>query len=117
MIRAPLPTIALTGPQALRDWIADKLPPATEVVALNLFCTADLSDRTLCLLTVRGSSAAEVAGALGGQSFAFDSVVLSLPIGRQFACRCRPQCKQLDAAACSCSPGQDPEPSLLDSLD
>jgi len=114
----PAPATAeLADPQALRDWILAQLPADIDITALGLFCSADLPDRILCLVSTRGAAAREVAIALGGQSFAFESVVVSLPIGQRFACRSRAPDRTMVVDSCSCAPGDAPVAGFFEKFD
>ncbi len=93
------------------------MPAGADITNLSLFCTDDLPDRVLCLISFRDALAAEVAEALCGQAFGFDSAVVSLPVGNRFICRCRPRGLDLTTRSCSCNPGGTPAPTLLDKYD
>jgi hypothetical protein len=112
-----LSAVTLAGPLDLRDWIVSRMPAGADITGLSLFCTADLPDRVLCLISFRDALAGEVAEALRGQTFGFDSTVISLPVGNQFRCRCRLQGLDLTSRSCSCNPGGTPAPTLLDEYD
>jgi hypothetical protein len=101
----------------LRDWLVTKLPADADIASLVFFCSMDLLDRVLCLISLRNVSAAEVMRVLGGQAFGLDSVVVSLPIGSRFTCLCRPQGMDMTTRSCSCNPGGQPAPSVIDDLD
>ena len=49
--------------------------------------------------------------------FGFDSVVVSLPLGKHFTCSFRKNGEYLSTRSCSCLPGSDGVPSMLDNLD
>jgi hypothetical protein len=108
---------AISNPQELREWFVSQLPPGAEITSLGFFCTSDLSDRVLCLVGYRNAQPGAVAKALGGQMFGFDSVVVSLPLGKQFKCSFRKDGERLSTRSCSCLPGTEGVPSMLDKLD
>jgi hypothetical protein len=116
LTKSPLhfPNVELASPQHLRDWLLSRMPPGAEITNLNLFCTADLPNRALCLIGFRNVLASEVANALRGQPFAFDSAVVSLPVSTLFTCRSRLPGQAFTNRSCSCCPDGKPEPSLLD---
>ena len=93
MTKSPLhlQNVALAGPQHLGDRLMARIPAGAEITSLTLFCTSDLPDRVLCLIGFRNAPAREVADALHGQPFAFDSAVISVPVGIEFICRSRPR--------------------------
>lgn len=119
MTKSPLQLAAVTaaGPLDLRNWISSTIPAGAVVTSLRFFCTSDLQDRTLCLISFRDAVAAEVADALHGQTFGFDSAVVSLTIGSRFTCRCRPTGADMTTQCCCCTPGGAPPPTLLDQFD
>jgi hypothetical protein len=119
LTKSPLQLAAVTaaGPMDLRDWITSRIPAGAVITSLRLFCTSDLPDRALCLISFRDAVAIEVANALHGQTFGFDSAVVSLAVGSRFTCRCRAKGTEMTTQCCCCTPGGAPPPSLLDQFD
>lgn len=119
MTKSPLQHAALAaaGPLDLRDWIASRIPADAVITNLKLFCTSDLPDRALCLISFRDAVAGEVADALHGQAFGFESAVVSLAVGNRFTCRCRASATEFSVRSCSCNPGGPPPPTLIDQFD
>jgi hypothetical protein len=103
----------LAAPEDLRAWISSSIPPGASLTGLNLFCTSDLPDRVLCLISFADALASEIAHALRGQAFGFDAAVVSLPVDSRFSCRCRRQGTEFTMRSCSCNPGgQPPSPAI-----
>jgi hypothetical protein len=104
----------IVAPEHVHAWIASRLPAGARLVAISLFCTADLPERILCHIRFDDARPGEIAQALRGQTFGFDSAVVSLPIGVRYACRCRRPGSQLKTRSCSCQPLGSPVPSWFD---
>ena len=116
MIKLPpqLSDCQLGTPEDVCAWITAQVPCPARLTGLSLFCTSDLPDRVLCLIGFADANANEIANALRGQAFGFSSVVVTLPIGASFTCRCRQSGRELKISACSCHPVQRNVSSWLD---
>jgi len=104
----------LAAPEHLPAWIASQLPTGASLIDLTLFCTSDLPERVLCLLRLDNVMVGEIAHALRGQAFGFDSIVVSLPVAGRFSCRHRQPGAQFELRSCTCTLGAPPPRSWLD---
>lgn len=109
----PVAEFITGGPDELKAWLEARLPSTTDLTRLNFYCSAELPDRVLCLLTFRGASAQAVAGAIGGQAFGLDSAVISIPVDGGFRCH-RRHCGQPSLQSCDCVVHGLSEPPMLD---
>jgi hypothetical protein len=104
------------SPQHLRDLLVSKLPAPGRIENINLFCSPETPSSALCLFDLRDVSAAVVAEKIGGQVFGFDSVVLAIPVSKDFSCRIRTG-GGVPHDSCACSVAPDVPVSLLDRYD
>lgn len=104
----------LTAPEDVHAWILAQLPAGASLTDLSLFCTCDLPDRVLCLISFGDADANEIAGTLRGQTFGFNSAVVTLPVHGTFSCRCRPPGAAPASRSCSCRLVGQPASSWLD---
>jgi hypothetical protein len=98
----------LNSPDEIRDHLLSDLRSGGSgggggVKSISLFCTAEHDSHVLCLIDVVDLSASAAAVALNGQPFGFNSVVITMPVAQEFACRHRHPSGAVPAH-CTCTP-------------
>lgn len=84
----------------MSDWVNEHLG-TVHCNNVKFFCTPDEPRAALCVVTTEGRALNEIHARLGGETIGFDTVAVSLPLGKGFSCPRRGAGQTLDED-CEC---------------